>query len=83
MEHPTVRGLSGWIPLARGGTTLVWEAHQDLLSRAVAVKVDPQGLAEGVYETFAERPTPPAACPTIQVWSPSTMPVCFRMRDRT
>ncbi len=53
MEHPAIRGLSGWRPLARGGTTLVWEAHQDLLSRPVAVKVYRQGLAAGVYETFA------------------------------
>ena len=52
MEHPTIRGLSGWIPLARGGNTLVWEARQDLLSRPVAVKVYRPGLAEGIYETF-------------------------------
>ncbi|HEY5979985.1 MAG TPA: serine/threonine-protein kinase [Microlunatus sp.] len=53
MEHPTVRGLSGWVPLARGGFTLVWEARQDLLSRPVAVKVYRRGIAEDVYETFA------------------------------
>ncbi|HEY5784784.1 MAG TPA: protein kinase [Microlunatus sp.] len=53
MEHPTVRGLTGWVPLARGGFTLVWEARQALLSRPVAVKVYRQGLAEDVYETFA------------------------------
>ena len=53
MEHPTVRGLSGWVPLARGGFTLVWEARQALLSRPVAVKVYRQGLTEDVYETFA------------------------------
>ena len=53
MEHPAIRGLSGWIPLARGGFTLVWEARQELLSRPVAVKVYRPGLAEGVYETFA------------------------------
>jgi serine/threonine protein kinase len=52
MEHPTIRGLSGWIPLARGGNTLVWEARQDLLSRPVAVKVYRPGLAVGIYETF-------------------------------
>ena len=53
MEHPAIRGLSGWVPLARGGFTLVWEARQDLLSRPVAVKVYRPGLAAGVYETFA------------------------------
>lgn len=53
MEHPAIRGLSGWVPLARGGFTLVWEARQDLLSRPVAVKVYRPGLAVGVYETFA------------------------------
>ena len=53
MEHPTVRGLSGWVPLARGGFTLVWEARQALLSRPVAVKVYRQGLPEDVYQTFA------------------------------
>ncbi len=53
MEHPAIRGLSGWVPLARGGFTLVWEARQDLLSRRVAVKVYRPGLAAGVYETFA------------------------------
>ena len=53
MEHPMIRGLSGWSPLARGGFTLVWEARQDLLSRPVAVKIYRPGLAAGVYETFA------------------------------
>ncbi|HEU4547891.1 MAG TPA: serine/threonine-protein kinase, partial [Microlunatus sp.] len=53
MEHPAIRGLSGWVPLARGGFTLVWEARQDLLSRPVAVKVYRPGLAAGVYQTFA------------------------------
>jgi len=52
MEHPSIRGLSGWVPLARGGFTLVWEARQELLSRPVAVKVYRPGLAEGIYETF-------------------------------
>ena len=53
MEHPAIRGLSGWIPRARGGFTLVWEAHQDLLSRPVAVKIYRPGLSADVYETFA------------------------------
>jgi hypothetical protein len=53
MEHPAIRGLSGWIPLARGGFTLVWEARQELLCRPVAVKIYRPGLAAGVYETFA------------------------------
>ena len=53
MEHPAIRGLSGWSPLARGGNTLIWEARQDLLSRRVAVKVYRSGVAAGVYETFA------------------------------
>jgi len=53
MEHPTIRGLTGWVPLARGGFTLVWEARQALLSRPVAVKVYRQGLTADVYETFA------------------------------
>ena len=53
MEHPNIRGLSGWKPLARGGFTLVWEARQDLLARVVAVKVYQRGLAEDVYDMFA------------------------------
>ncbi len=53
MEHPKIRGLSGWKPLARGGFTLVWEARQDLLARSVAVKVYQRGLAEDGYDMFA------------------------------
>ena len=53
MEHPNIRGLSGWKPLARGGFTLVWEARQDLLTRLVAVKVYQRGLAEDVYDMFS------------------------------
>ncbi len=53
MEHPKIRGLSAWKPLARGGFTLVWEARQDLLTRLVAVKVYQRGLADDVYDMFA------------------------------
>ena len=39
MEHPHIRGLSGWRPLARSGTSAVWEARQASLERVVAVEV--------------------------------------------
>jgi hypothetical protein len=39
MEHPQIRGLSDWCPLARGPLTEVWEARQLSLDRRVAVKI--------------------------------------------
>jgi serine/threonine protein kinase len=46
MEHPCVRGLSEWKPLARGGRSVVWAARQLTLDRPVAVKVYQRELDE-------------------------------------
>ena len=53
MEHPHIRGLSEWRPLARGGLALVWEARQSLLARLVAVKVYQHELTAGDEGSFA------------------------------
>ena len=39
LEHPQVRGLDQWQPLARGGLAVIWQARQLSLDRLVAVKV--------------------------------------------
>jgi hypothetical protein len=46
MEHPCVRGLTEWTPLARGGRSVVWAARQLTLDRPVAVKVYQRELDE-------------------------------------
>ena len=46
MEHPRVRGLTEWRPLARGGRSVVWAARQLTLDRPVAVKVYQRELDE-------------------------------------
>lgn len=53
MQHPDIRGLSGWRPLARGGRSQVWQAHQSQSDRLVAVKVYDQKLADGARVSFA------------------------------
>ena len=52
MEHPRVRGLSEWRPLARGGRSVVWAARQLTLDRPVAVKVYQRELDEGDRRRF-------------------------------
>jgi serine/threonine protein kinase len=52
MEHPQIRGLSEWRPLARGRLAVVWEARQLPLDRLVAVKVYHRELDEGDRRRF-------------------------------
>ena len=52
MEHPCVRGLSEWRPLARGSRSVVWVARQLSLDRPVAVKVYQRELDEGDRRRF-------------------------------
>ena len=52
MEHPQIRGLSEWRPLAQGGLAVVWQARQMSLDRPVAVKVYKRGLDEGDRARF-------------------------------
>ena len=52
MEHPCVRGLTEWRPLARGGRSVVWAARQLTLDRPVAVKVYQRELDEGDRSRF-------------------------------
>jgi serine/threonine protein kinase len=52
MEHPCVRGLSEWRPLARGSRSVVWAARQLSLDRPVAVKVYQRELDEGDRRRF-------------------------------
>jgi serine/threonine protein kinase len=52
MEHPCVRGLTEWRPLARGSRSVVWAARQLSLDRPVAVKVYQRELDEGDRRRF-------------------------------
>ena len=52
MEHPHIRGLSGWRPLAQGASSAVWEASQTSLERRVAVKVYEGELGEDDQRRF-------------------------------
>jgi serine/threonine protein kinase len=52
MEHPCVRGLTEWRPLARGGRSVIWAARQLTLDRPVAVKVYQRELDEGDRSRF-------------------------------
>ena len=52
MEHPHIRGLSEWRPLARGRLAEVWEARQLPLDRLVAVKVYHRELDDGDRRRF-------------------------------
>ena len=57
MEHPHIRGLSGWRLLSRGASSAVWEAHQTSLERLVAVKVYERELGEADQRRFLREAT--------------------------
>ena len=54
MQHPPIRGLSEWRPLARGGLAMVWQARQPALDRSVAVKVYQRALDDDDRRRFSE-----------------------------
>ena len=54
MQHPRIRGLSEWRPLARGGLAMVWQARQPALDRSVAVKVYQRTLGDDDRRRFSE-----------------------------
>jgi serine/threonine protein kinase len=57
MEHPSVRGLSEWRPLACGERSVVWAARQLTLDRPVAVKVYQRELGEVDRRRFLREAT--------------------------
>ena len=54
MEHPHIRGLSEWRPIARGRLAVIWEARQMPLDRLVAVKVYQRELDEDDRRRFLQ-----------------------------
>ena len=76
MEHPCVRGLTEWRPLARGGRSVVWAARQLTLDRPVAVKVYQRELDEAIEAVFCERLPPPDFQITLASLRPTTLASC-------